>query len=108
MNARTQITLDPQMQRRAQAKAAELGISFAEYVRRLLAQDLDQPKPKADISVVFDLGASDETTDIARDKDKMVGDAVWEEYLGDMGRKSRRSISRSIATGAGGTKHSKS
>ena len=68
------------------------GIStFAEYVRRLLAQDLDQPKPKADISVVFDLGASDEPTDIARDKDKMVGDAVWEEYLGDMGRKSRRS-----------------
>ena len=91
MNARTQITLDPQMRRRAQAKAAELGISFAEYVRRLLAQDLDQPKPKADISVVFDLGASDEPTDIARDKDKMVGDAVWEEYLGDMGRKSRRS-----------------
>jgi hypothetical protein len=91
MNARTQITLDPQTQRRAQAKAADLGISFAEYVRRLLAQDLDQPKPKADISVVFDLGASDEPTDIARDKDKMVGDAVWEEYLGDMGRKPRRS-----------------
>ena len=91
MNARTQITLDPQMRRRGRAKAAELGISFAEYVRRLLAQDLDQPKPKADISVVFDLGASDEPTDIARDKDKMVGDAVWEEYLGDMGRKPRRS-----------------
>jgi hypothetical protein len=90
MNARTQITLDPQTQRRGQAKAAELGISFAEYVRRLLAQDLDQAKPKADISVVFDLGASDEPTDIARDKDKMVGDAVWEEYLGDMGRKPRR------------------
>ncbi len=91
MKARTQITLDPQTQRRGQAKAAELAISFAEYVRRLLAQDLDQPKPKADISVVFDLGASDEPTDIARGKDKMVGDAVWEEYLGDMGRKSRRS-----------------
>jgi len=30
MNARTQITLDPDTQRRAQAKAAELGISFAE------------------------------------------------------------------------------
>jgi hypothetical protein len=91
MNARTQITLDPQTQRRAQAKAADLGISFAEYVRRLLAQDLDQPKPKADISVVFDLGASDEPTDIARDKDKMVSEAVWEEYLSDLGRKSRRS-----------------
>src|SRR3954453_3490386 len=90
MNARTQITLDPQTQRRGQAKAAELGISFADYVRRLLAQDLDQAKPKADISGVFDLGASDEPTDIARDKDKRVGDAVWEEYLGDMGRKPRR------------------
>jgi len=100
MSARTQITLDPQTQRRGQAKAAELGISFAEYVRRLLAQDLDQPKPKADISVVFDLGASDEPTDIARDKDKMVGDAVWEEYLGDMGRKSRRSSGARAATGS--------
>jgi len=29
MNARTQITLDPETQRRAQAKAAELGISFS-------------------------------------------------------------------------------
>ena len=90
MNARTQITLDPQMRRRGRAKAAELGIWFAEYVRRLLAQDLDQPKPKADISILFDLGASDEPTDIARAKDKMVGDALWEEYLGDMGRKPRR------------------
>ena len=34
MNARTQITLDPAMQRRARAKAAEFGISFAEYVRQ--------------------------------------------------------------------------
>jgi hypothetical protein len=51
MNARTQITMDPEMQRRAQAKAAELGISFAEYMRRLVAQDLGEPKPKADISI---------------------------------------------------------
>jgi hypothetical protein len=47
MNARTQITIDPELQRRAQARAAELGISFAEYVRRLLASDLGEPKPKA-------------------------------------------------------------
>jgi hypothetical protein len=70
MNARTQITLDPKTQRRARAKAAELGISFAEYVRRLVANDLGEQKPKADISMVFDLGASKEPTDIARDKDK--------------------------------------
>ena len=53
MNARTQITMDPEMQRRAQAKAAELGISFAEYVRRVIAQDLGEAKPKADISIIL-------------------------------------------------------
>jgi hypothetical protein len=90
MNARTQITMNPAMQRRAHAKAAELGISFAEYVRRLVANDLGEPKPKADISMVFDLGASEEPTDIARDKDKMIGRAVWEEYLRDIGHMPRR------------------
>ncbi len=86
MNARTQITMDPELQRRAQAKAAALGISFAEYIRRLVAGDLgEQHKSKPDISVLFDLGASDEPTDIARDKDKMIGQAVWEEYLRDIG-----------------------
>ena len=80
MNARTQITMDPELQRRAHAKAAELGLSFAEYVRRLVAHDLGEPKRKADISLLFDLGASHEPTDIARDKDKMIGEAVWEEH----------------------------
>jgi hypothetical protein len=80
MNARTQITLDPDTQRRAQAKAAELGISFAEYVRRLLAHDLGQPQRKAPISSIFDLGASADPTDVARDKHKMLDEAVWEAY----------------------------
>jgi hypothetical protein len=90
MNTRTQITMDPELQRRAHAKAAELGISFAEYVRRLVADDLGKHKRKVDVSVVFDLGSSDEPTDIARDKDKMLGEAVWREYLRKTGRKRRR------------------
>ena len=90
MNVRTQITLDPETQRRAQAKAAEMGISFAEYVRRLLARDLGAPKPNVDISIMFDLGASDEPTNIARDKNKMIGEAVWEDYLRKTGRKPAR------------------
>lgn len=90
MSARTQITMDPEMQRRAQAKAAELGISFAEYVRGLVARDLGAPKPKGDISIIFDLVAEGEPTDIARDKDKLIGDAVWEEYLEETGQKPRR------------------
>jgi hypothetical protein len=90
MNARSQITLEPDQQRRAQAKAAELGISFAEYIRRLVAQDLGGPRPKVDISCVFDLVDQGPPTDIARDKDKMIGEAVWQEYLRKTGRKPRR------------------
>jgi hypothetical protein len=88
MNARTQITLDPHLQRRAHAKAAELGISFAEYVRRLLASDLGVPTPRVDMSAVFDLGASDEPTDIARDKHRLLDEAVWDEHLRKTGRRS--------------------
>lgn len=81
MNARTQITLDPETQRRAQSKAAELGISFAEYVRRLIATDLGELEQKADVSIIFNLIDDGPPTDIARDKDKMIGDAVWSDYL---------------------------
>lgn len=90
MNARTQITMDTELQRRAQAKAAELGISFAEYVRRLVADDLGQHKPKTDISSIFDLVDEGPPTDIARDKDKMIGEAVWQDHLRKTGRKAFR------------------
>ena len=81
MKARTQITMDPELRRRAPAKAAELGISFAEYVRRLVADDLGQHRPKTDISNAFDLVDEGSHTDIAHDKDKMVGEAVWQDHL---------------------------
>jgi hypothetical protein len=81
MNARTQITIDPETQRRAHARAAELGISFAEYVRRLLSQDLGEAKRKSDVSSVFNLVTGGPRTNIARDKDRMVADAVWQEHL---------------------------
>ena len=90
MNARTQITMDLDTQRRAQAKAAELGISFAEYVRRLVANDLGEPKEEFDISSIFGLIDEGPPTNIARDKDKMLGEAVWEEYLRKTVRKPRR------------------
>jgi hypothetical protein len=90
MNARKQITMDPEMQRRAQAKAAELGISFAEYIRRLVAGDLGERKPKGDISIMFDLVDEGPVTDIARNKDKMIGEAVWRNYLRKIGKKTGR------------------
>src|SRR5262249_1784360 len=95
MNTRSQITMDPELQRRAHAKAAELGISFAEYVRRLVAQDIGEPRKIADISVLFDLIDEGPPTHIARDKDTMIGQEAWDEYLhetgGKPGRKSKSS-----------------
>jgi len=76
MMARTQISLDPELQRRAQRRAAEQGISFAEYVRSLVRRDLVEPhRTKADISAIFDLGDSG-GSDVANHKHEYIGDAV--------------------------------
>jgi hypothetical protein len=99
MNARTQITMDRELQRQAHAKAAELGLSFAEYVRRLVMQDLGEPKCTTDISFLFDLGASREPTDIARDKDQMIGEAVWSEHLNKGARKTGSRSRRRAGSG---------
>jgi hypothetical protein len=89
MNARSQITMDPELQRRAQAKAAELGISFAEYIRRLIAGDLDEPRAKPDITSLFNLIDEGPPTNIARDKDTMLAEAVWKEHLRKTGRRAK-------------------
>jgi hypothetical protein len=94
MNARTQISLDPVMQRRAQARANELGISFAEYIRRLLANDLGEPKRKTSISVLFNLVDEGPETDVARDKDKMIARAVLDEQRQEVRRKPRTKTDR--------------
>ncbi|MBI4729798.1 MAG: hypothetical protein HY775_09915 [Acidobacteria bacterium] len=76
---RTQISLDSEILRRAKTRAAGLGVSLAEYVRRLLARDLEQARPAADPAVVFDLGDSG-GSEVARYKDDYVGEAVDAEY----------------------------
>ncbi|MDH3522669.1 MAG: hypothetical protein OES32_03705 [Acidobacteriota bacterium] len=72
MVVRTQITLDSELRASAREKAALLGISFAEYVRRLVARDLAEDTPAADVEAVFALGDSG-GSDVARDKDEMIG-----------------------------------
>jgi hypothetical protein len=63
-----------------------------------VAGDLGEPKKaKPDISVLFDLVDEGPPTNIARDKDKMVGEAVWEEYLRDTGRLRKRQGQRAKA-----------
>lgn len=74
MMSRTQITLDPETHRRARKRAAELGVSFAEYIRSLVARDLASPRKATDPSILFALGRS-VGSDIARDKDAMIAEA---------------------------------
>lgn len=63
------------MQRRAAKRAAELGISLTHYVRILVARDLIAPERRADPSAMFDLGESG-GSDVARHKDRMIGEAI--------------------------------
>jgi hypothetical protein len=77
MTHRTQIILENEQHRRAKSKAAELGISLAEYIRKLIERDLAKPDAVSDASAIYDLGHGG-TTDVARDKDAMLGDAVAE------------------------------
>jgi hypothetical protein len=89
MSARTQVTLDPETRRRAQAKAAEQKMSFAEYVRRLVVKDLGEAEKKLDISTVFDL-ADGEETDIASRKDEMIAEAILDVHSSGRGRKTTK------------------
>lgn len=72
---RTQLSFERETLRRARKRANESGISLAEYVRRLVAEDLDRPDRAVDPSAVFNLGGSG-GSDVAGAKDAMVGDAM--------------------------------
>ncbi len=82
MMSRTQVTLDSELQKRAQSHAGEMGISFAEYIRRLVARDLSRAERNASIQCVFDLGSSG-GSDISKDKDAMLAAAFGVAYPQD-------------------------
>ena len=72
--SRTQITLENEMLRRARQRASDLGVSLAEYFRRLVARDLARPETSSKVERIFDLGNSG-ASDIARNKDSMIAEA---------------------------------
>jgi hypothetical protein len=92
MRLRLQIAMPLELKRRAHARAADQGISVAEYIRRLVAEDLGPPKPrrKPDISIMFDVVKDGPRANIARDKDRLVGEAVGDNYLRKVGRRPKR------------------
>lgn len=74
MMARTQTSLEAEMQRRARQRSRELGVPFAECLRRLVKRDLTRPKAAAPVARTFDLGNSG-GSDIATNKDLMIAKA---------------------------------
>jgi hypothetical protein len=75
MVVRTQVTLDAEAHRRAKRRAAELGISFAQYIRQVVDRDLGEPARRADAGEIFGLFDSG-GSDVARDKDRYVDEAI--------------------------------
>lgn len=75
MMARTQISLPPEIHRRAKQRADELGVSFAEYVRGVLARDLGAAERRADVAALFALGDSGRP-DVSTTKDARVAEAI--------------------------------
>lgn len=73
--SRIHIALESETQRRARRRANDLGISLAEYVRRLLERDLGAAGIQTDPALVFDLGRSS-ASDIAKQKDAMIAEAI--------------------------------
>ena len=88
MMARTQVTLGNELRRRARQRASDMGVSLAEYFRRLVARDLTRPEVAAEVDCVFDLGDSG-GSDVARKKDEMIAEAFGLSR-GRSSRKKRR------------------
>ena len=92
MTEHVTIALSPEQLDLARREAERLGVSLEAYLSRLVEGGLPvtpphAPAKKLPISVLFGIGASAEPTDIAKDKDKLIGEAVWQEHL----RKTRQS-----------------
>ncbi|CAN5576459.1 hypothetical protein BH20ACT19_BH20ACT19_02910 [soil metagenome] len=87
MMVRTQISLDSEDHRRAKSRAAERGISLAEYLRQVLRRDLAalESEPTGDISEIFGIISSG-GSDVSENKDKYLGVAVEAEYLRETGQ----------------------
>lgn len=72
---RTQIDLESEQHALVKRKAADLGISMAEYIRRLVERDLAPTSPSSDISAIFGIGDSG-GSDIAVDRKRATAEAI--------------------------------
>ena len=75
MSQRTQIYLEPEQHRRVKTRAAEMGVSMAEYLRTMIERDLGGSAGGGDVSAIIGLGDSG-GSDVAQHKDQYVGAAL--------------------------------
>ncbi|MDE0067934.1 MAG: hypothetical protein OXN44_13810 [Acidimicrobiaceae bacterium] len=76
---RTMILLPDHHHAEAKRKATSQGISLSEYIRGLVARDLQQGEPKKDPSVIFGLFDS-EGSRIADGKQAMISEAIDKQF----------------------------
>ncbi|MDE0066496.1 MAG: hypothetical protein OXN44_06455 [Acidimicrobiaceae bacterium] len=76
---RTVITLPDQVHARAKRRAAELGISFAEFARRLFEKELATPVPQGDLEAIRAMVRGEEF-DMAGDGKRIVGEAFESQF----------------------------
>lgn len=72
---RTQIALEAEQHALAKQKAASLGITMAEYIRRLVDQDLAGGRTNADVSAIIGIGRSG-GSDIAAEGQAATAEAI--------------------------------
>ena len=72
---RTQIDLKSEQHALIKRKAADLGISMAEYIRRLVERDLSQTGSGSDISAIFGIGDSG-GSDVSVDRKGATAEAI--------------------------------
>ena len=84
MTEHVTISLEAEHLEQARREARLLGVSLESYLSRLvqgcLPASAPTPRDKPHISAIFGIGASAEPTDVGRDKDDMLGEAVWKEH----------------------------
>ena len=73
---RTQIALEPEQHAQVKQKAAALGITMAEYIRRLVDRDLGHATTGADVSAIIGIGRSGGSDIAAEGTTAAVSEAV--------------------------------
>jgi hypothetical protein len=79
------IGLDGDELAKAEVAAEARGLAMEDYLKSLISAHLPNEAPESRqkllLAKIIGIGSTEHPTDIAKDKDKLIGEAVWEEHL---------------------------